>query len=240
MDCGLQNFPGKSIGVGCHFSRGSSWSRDQTWVSLTTGRGFTSEPPGKPYNMEKLPTKVHLVKPMIFPVVMHGCESWTTKSWVSKNWCFRTVVLEKTLECPLDCKEIKPINPKGNQSWIFIGRTDTEAETLILWPPDVNNWLNAKDPEAGKDWRWKEKGMTEDEMVGWHHRLDGHEFEQAPGVGDGQGFLACCNPWDHKELDMTEGLNWVTNIGKLWLQWNDNLKHITRFYDNNQRKLKQK
>ena len=112
MDCGLQNFPGKSIGVGCHFSRGSSWSRDQTWVSLTTGRGFTSEPPGKPYNMEKLPTKVHLVKPMIFPVVMHGCESWTTKSWVSKNWCFRTVVLEKTLECPLDCKEIKLVNPK--------------------------------------------------------------------------------------------------------------------------------
>ena len=117
------------------------------------------------------------------------------ESWVLKNWCFWTVVLEKTLESPLDCKEIKPVNPKENQSWIFIGRIDTEAETLIIWPPDVNNWLLGKDPDAGKDWRREEKGMTEDEMVGWHHRLYGHEFKQALGVGDGQGSLACCSPW---------------------------------------------
>ena len=99
------------------------------------------------------------------------------ESWALKNWCFWTVVLEKTPESPLDCKEIKPIHPKGNQSWIFIGRTDTEAEAPILWPPDVKNWLIGKDPNAGKDWRQEEKGTTEDEMVGWHHRRDGHEFE---------------------------------------------------------------
>ena len=105
-------------------------------------------------------------------------------------------------------KEIQPISPKGNQSWIFIGRTDAEAETPILWPPDAKNWLIGKDPDSGKDWRWEEKGMTEDEMVGWHHQLDGHEFEQAPGVGDGQGGLVCCSPWGCKQLDMTELLNW--------------------------------
>ena len=107
------------------------------------------------------------------------------ESWAPKNWCFWTVVLEKTLESPLDCKEIQPVNPKGNQFWMFIGRTDTEAETPILWPPDAKNWLIGKDPDAGKDWRQEEKGMTEDEMVGWHHQLDGHEFEQALGVGNG-------------------------------------------------------
>ena len=110
------------------------------------------------------------------------------ESWVPKNWCFWTVVLEKTFESPLDCKEIKPVNPKGNQSWIFIGRTNAEAETPILWPPDAKNRLIWKDPDAQQDWRQK-KGMTEDEMVGCHHQLDGHEFEQAPGVGDGQGSL---------------------------------------------------
>jgi len=114
------------------------------------------------------------------------------ESWAPKNW---TVVLEKTLESPLDCKESKPVNPKGNQSWIFIGRTNVEGEASILWPADVKNWLTGKDPDAGKDWRHEEKGMTEDEMVGWHHWLYGHEFEQAPGVGDGQGSLACCSPW---------------------------------------------
>ena len=122
-----------------------------------------------------LPTKVHLVKAMVFLVVMYGCESYK-ESWAPNNWCFWTVVLEKTLESPLDCKEIQPVHPKGNQFWIFIERTDVEVETPILWPPDVKNWLIGKDPDAGKDWRW-EKGMTEDEMVGWHHRLDGHEFE---------------------------------------------------------------
>ena len=131
------------------------------------------------------------------------------ESWAPRNWCFWTAVLEKTHESPLDFKEIKLVNPKGNQSWIFIGRIDAEAATSILWPPDVKNWLIGKDPDAGKDWRWKEKGTTEDEMVGWHHRLDGQEFEQAQGVGDGQGCLACCSPWGHKELDMTEWLNWT-------------------------------
>ena len=131
------------------------------------------------------------------------------ESWALKNWCFWTVVLEKTLESPLDCKEIQPVNPKGNQSSIFIGRTDAEAETPILLLPDAKNWLIWKDPDAGEDWRWEEKVTTEDEMAGWHHPLDGHEFEQAPGVGDGQGSLACCSPWGHKKLDVTERLNWT-------------------------------
>ena len=108
----------------------------------------------------------------------------------------------------LDCKEIQPVHPKGNQSWIFIGRDDAEAETPILWLSDVKNWLTGKDPDAGKDWRW-EKGMTEDEMVGWHHWLDGHEFEWTPGVGDGQGSLVCCDSWGHKESETTEWLNWT-------------------------------
>ena len=116
---------------------------------------------------------------------------------------------EDSWESPLDCKEIKPVNGKGNQSWIFIGRTDAEAETPKLWPPDEKNWLTGKDPDAGKDWRQEEKGTTEDEMVGWHHRLDEHEFELAPGVGDGQGGLACCSPWGLEELDMTEWWNWT-------------------------------
>ena len=125
-----------------------------------------------------LPTKVHLVKAMVFPVVMYGCESWIIKkNWVAKNWWFWTVVLEKTLESPLDCKEIKPVHSKGNQSWLLIGRIDVEVEAPILWLHDVKNWLVWKDPDAGKDWGQEEKGMTEDEMAGWHHRLDGHEFE---------------------------------------------------------------
>ena len=126
------------------------------------------------------------------------------ESWVMKNWCFWTVVLEKTLEGHLDWKEIKPVHPKGNQSWIFIGRTDVEAEAPIFWPLDVKNWIIEKYPDAGKDWRQEEKGMTEDEMFGWHHQLNAREFEQALGVGDWQGNLACCNPWGSKELDMTE------------------------------------
>ena len=130
------------------------------------------------------------------------------ESWALKNWCFWTVVSEKTLESPLDFKEIQPVHPKENQSWIFIERTDAEAETPILWPPDVKNWLLGKDPDAGKDWRQEEKGTTEDEMVGWHHWLNGHEFEQAPGVGDGQGGLECCSWWGRKESETTEQLNW--------------------------------
>ena len=131
------------------------------------------------------------------------------ESWAPKNWCFWTVVLEKTLESPLDCKETQPVHPKGNQSWIFIGRTDVKAEMPIFWPPDVKNWLIWKDPDAGKDWRQKEKREIKDEMVGWHHQLDGHEFKQALGVSDGQGSLACCSPYGRKELDTTEGLNWT-------------------------------
>ena len=130
-------------------------------------------------------------------------ESDYKESWTLKNWCFWTVVLEKILETPLDCKEIKPINLKGNQSWIFTGRTDAEAETPVLWPSDVKNWLFRKDPDAGKDWRQEEKGMTGP----WYQWLDGHEFKQAPGVGDGQRSLACCSPWGHKKSDKTERLN---------------------------------
>ena len=122
-------------------------------------------------------TKVHLVKAMVSPVVMYGCELGYKESWALQNWCFWTVVLEKILESPLDCKEIQPVHPKGNQSWIFIRRIDPEAETPILWPSVVKNWLTGKIPNAGKDWRREEKGKTEDEMVGWHHRLNGHEFE---------------------------------------------------------------
>ena len=122
-------------------------------------------------------TKIRLVKAMVFPVVIYGCESWTVKNrWPVKNWCFWTVVLEKTLASPLDCKEIQPVHPKGNQCWIFIGRTDAEAETPILWPPDGKNWLIWKDPDAGKDWGQEEKGITEEQIVGWHHWLSGHEF----------------------------------------------------------------
>ena len=128
------------------------------------------------------------------------------ESWEPKNWCFWTVVLKKTLKTPLDCKEIKSFNPKGNQSWIFIGRTDAEAP--IVWPPDAKNWLTGKDPDAGKDWR-QEKGTTEDETVEWHHWLYGHESEQALGGGDGQGSLACCSPQGHNKSDTTEWLNWT-------------------------------
>ena len=134
------------------------------------------------------------------------------ESWAPKNWCFWTVVLEKTLESPLDCKEIKPVHPKINQSWICIGRTEYEAEAPILWPPDTENRLIGKDPDAGKDWKQGEKEMTENEMVWWHHQLNGHEFEQTPGVADGQGSLTWCSPWGRKEWDMTEWLNWTEPI----------------------------
>ena len=125
-----------------------------------------------------LPTKVRLVKSMVFPVVVYGCESWTIKkAECQRNWYFWTVVLEKNLESPLDCKEIQPVHPTRDQCWVFIGRTDAEAETPILWPPDAKNGLIGKGPDAGKDWRQEEKRTTEDEMVGWHHQLNGHEFE---------------------------------------------------------------
>ena len=129
------------------------------------------------------------------------------ESWVRKNWCFWTLVLEKTLESPLDCKEIQPVHPKGDQSWVFIGRNDVEAETPILWAPDVTSWLIGKDPVAGRVWGQYGKGTTEDEMAGWHHRLNGHEFGWTLGVGDGQGSLACCSSWSCKESDRTKRLN---------------------------------
>ena len=131
------------------------------------------------------------------------------ESSVLKNWWFWTVVLEKTLESPLDCKEIQPVHSNGDQSWVFIGRTDAKVETPILWPPHVKCWLIGKDSDAGRDWGQEEKGTTEDEMAGWHHQLDGHGFQWAPGVDDGQGGLACCNSWGRKETDMTERLNWT-------------------------------
>ena len=136
------------------------------------------------------------------------------ESWAPKNWCFWTVVLEKTLENPLDSKEIQLVHSKGNQSWIFIGRTHAKAETPKLWPPDAKNWLIGKDSDAGKDWR-QEKGMTEDDMVGWSHQINGHEFEWTPGVGDGMGGLVRCSLWCCEESDMTERLNW-TELNVAW------------------------
>ena len=149
---------------------------------------------------------------MVFPVVMYECKLDYKESSALKNWCFWTVVLEKTLESPLDCKETQPVHPKGNKSWIFIGRTDSEAETPILWPPDAENWAIGKDPDAGKDWRQEKNGATADERVGYHHQLDGHPGVSASlGVGDGQRSLVCFSPRGCKELDMTERLN-GTNI----------------------------
>ena len=129
------------------------------------------------------------------------------ESWAPKNWCFWSVVLEKTLESPLDCMEIQPVHPKGDQSWMFIGRTDAEAETPVFWPPDAKSWLIGKDSDAGKDWEQEEKGTTEDEMAGWHHWLDECESEWTLGVSDGQGGLVCCSSWGQRESPMAEWLN---------------------------------
>ena len=141
-------------------------------------------------------------------------------NWVPKNWCFWTVVLEKTLESPLNCKEIHPVHPEGDQSWVFIERTDVEVETPIFWSPDAESWLIWKDPDAGKDWRWEEKGMTEDEMVGWHHRLNGQRFGWTLWVGDGQGGLVCCNLLDHRV-----GHDWVTELNWIELSQNKGVVH---------------
>ena len=145
------------------------------------------------------------------------------ESWARNNWCFWIVVLEKTLESPLKCKETQPVHPIGNQSWIFIGRTNVEGEGPIFWPPDGKKWLIGKDPDAGKDFKQEKKGTTEDEMVGWRHRLDGQEFKQAPGVGDGQGSLACCSPWGRQESkhDWAAELDWLTIL-------HDEIKKCTR------------
>ena len=135
-------------------------------------------------------------------------------SWTPKNWCFWTVVLEKTLESPLDCKETQPVHSEGDQSWVFFVRNDAKAETPVLWPPHAKSWLIGKDSDSGRDWGQEEKRMTEDEMAGWHHWLYGREFEWTPGVGDGQGGLACCDSWGRKESDKTKRLNWTE------LNWN--------------------
>ena len=154
-------------------------------------------------------TKVRIVKAMVFPVITYGCESWTIKKakhWridAFKLWCWR-----RLLRASWTAKRSNPVNPKGNQSWIFTGRTNAEVEAPIFWPPEAKDWLTGKDRDAGKDWG-QEKGMTENEMVGWHHQLDGHEFEQTSGVGDGRGSLACCSPWGCIESDTTEQLNWT-------------------------------
>ena len=147
---------------------------------------------------------------MVLPVACMDVRVEPSRILSTKELMFSNYVVEKTLESPFDSK-IKPVNPRGNQSWIFLGRTDAEAETPIFWPPDVKNWLIGKDPDAGKDWRQEEKGTTEDEMVGWHHRLYGHEFEQTPGAGDGQGSLACCSPCGRNVLDH----HWVTELTQL-------------------------
>ena len=193
--CRLQSMVGYSL-WGCRV--GHDWATSLSLSdSLLESRDIT------------LPTKVHLVKAMVFLVVIYGCDSWTIKKaehWridTFELWCWRKLL------SPLDSKEIQPAHPKGNQSWIFIGRTDAEAETLILWPPDGKNWLIWKDSDAGKDWRQGEKGTTEDEMVGRHHWHNEHAFEQAPGVDGGQGSLACCSPWGRKVLDTTGRLNWT-------------------------------
>ena len=151
--------------------------------------------------------KVHIVKASFSSSHVRMWESDPKEGWVLQNWCFWTVVLEKTLESPSDCKEIKPVNSKGNQPWIFIWRTGAEAEAPILWPPVVLSWLMGKDPDAEKDWGQEKKGVTEDETVWWHHRFNGHEFKQTQGDSEGQGSLTCCTSCDHKELHTTEQLN---------------------------------
>ena len=147
------------------------------------------------------------------------------EGWAPKNWCFWTAVWEKTLESPLDYKEIQPVHSEGDQSWVYFGRNDAKAETPILWPHHAKSWLIGKDSDAGRDWGQEEKGTTEDEMAGWHYRLDGFEAEWTPGVGDGQGGLACCSPWGLKESDTTEQLNWTE------LNWNAcySLSHVQLF-----------
>ena len=160
--------------------------------------------------------KFCLVKAMVFPVVMYRCENWTVKKAEHQRidafevWCWR-----RLLRVPWTASRSSQSILKGDQSRVFIGRTDAEAKTLILWPPHVKSWLTGKDPDAGRDWGQEEKGMTEDEMAGWHHRLNGHEFGWTPGVGDGQGDLVCCDSWGLKESDTTEWLNWTEHSQRL-------------------------
>ena len=176
-------------------------------------------------------TKVCLVKATVCSVVTYRCELDHKEGWRSKNWCLQIVVLDKTLESPLDSKEIKPVKPKINQPRIFIGRTDVEAEAPILWPTDMESPLIGIDPDAGKDWRQVEKGVTEDEMVGWHHQLNGHEFEQAAGDGKGPGSLACCSPRGCKESDMAKQLTTNNNHIQFLLEFSISLTSLSVFED---------
>ena len=155
------------------------------------------------------------------------------EGWALKNWCFWTVVLEKILECPLNCKEIQPVHSEGDQPWDFFGINDAKAETPVLWPPHAKSWLIGKDSDAGTDWAQEEKGTTEDEMAGWHHWLDGHESEWVPGFGDRQGGLACCDSWGHKESDTTErliDLIWSETIAELLISESQEVK---QYYNKN-------
>ena len=167
-----------------------------------------------------LPSKIHLVRAVVFPVVMYICESWTIKKAEHRRidafelWCWR-----RLLKSPLDCKETQPVHPKGNQFWIFIGRTDAEAEAPVLWPSDVKSQLIENHPDVGKDWGQKEKGATEDDMVGWHHWLNGHEFEHTPGDTEWQGSLVCCSPWSSKKSDT---IYWLNNNNSCLLKRNKN------------------
>ena len=191
-------------------SRGSSRPRDWTQVSHIAGRFFTiwatREAHDRPRQYIKKQRHYFANKgpsSQSYGFSRSYVQMWELnqkESWVPKNWCFQTVVLKKTLESPLDSKEIKPINPKGNKPWIFIGRTDAEAEAAILWPSDAKNWLTGKDHDAGKYWRQEEKGWQRmQQMDGWHHQLSGHESEQTLGDSEGQGSLVCCSSWGHKE-----------------------------------------
>ena len=159
---------------------------------------------------------VPIVKAMVFPVVMYRYESWAIKKTTPKNWCLQTVVLQKTSESPLDRKEIKAVNLKGNQPWILFGSTDVEAEVPVVWSPDANSRLTGKVSDVGKNWGQKENRVSEDEMAGWHHPCNGHEPGQTPGDGKGQGSLTCCSPGGHKESEMTGRLN--NNTGKVYYQ----------------------
>ena len=178
-----------------------------------------------------LPTNVHLVKVMVFPVVMYGYESWTVKKAESRRIdAFWTVVLEKTLESPLDCKESQPVHSEGDQPCDFFGRNDAKAETPVFWPPHRKSWLIGKHSDAERDWGQEEKGTTEDEMAGWHHWFDGREPEWTPGVGDRQGGLACCDSWGRKELDPTEWLNWTELYWWDWMPWSQFFKCWVSIY----------
>ena len=156
------------------------------------------------------------------------------ESWALKNWCFLTVVLEKTLESPLDCKEIQPVHSEGDQPWDFFGGNEAKAETPIPCPPHAKSWLIGKDSDAGRDWGQEEKGMTEDEMAGWHHWFDGRESQWTPGVGDEQRGVACCDSWGHKESDMTEWLNWY------WYNWGRRKLTLVQMKDTKEIKWKYK